>query len=200
MSIENIWPPQGPMSGGTVLSISGHHLNVGSNVSATLDNLSCVVNKTQSSSQRLVCVTSRAAPATSEISKAHAQRVVRALTVTIDNAVRVLTLPFVYTPDPKVLELKPLRTPWSGGRIITVHGSYLDAVQSPQISVLFHEQILNSSTCKVVSPALMECPSPPVDRNVVIALLRDRRSSEAQEEVPESSRRMDELNRSRNLR
>ncbi|KAF2368826.1 Plexin repeat [Trinorchestia longiramus] len=178
ITVDSIWPRQGPMSGGTVLSISGHYLNVGTNITAMLDDLPCRVNKTQSSSQRLVCVTSRAGPPNPEGPRAHSQRGIRTLLVTIDNAQRILPLPFTYTPDPRVLELKPLKSPWSGGRIITVHGSYLDAVQSPQITILLHGRILNSSTCRVVSASLMECPSPPVDRNIVLALLRDRRSSD----------------------
>lgn len=200
VTLTSIWPSRGPMSGGTIVSISGHFLNVGTNITATLDDLTCSVNKTQSSSQRLVCVTSRAGPSAALTSKAHAQRIIQTLRVTIDDAVRVLPQPFIFTPDPKVLELKPLTSPWSGGRIITVHGSYLDAVQSPQITVLFHERILNSSTCKVVSPALMECPSPPVKRDIVIDLLRDRRSSLGEEEQPKLTRRLDELSRSRNMR
>lgn len=179
IEIKEVWPKQGPMSGGTVLSVSGHSLNVGSNISATLDDLPCEVNKTQSSSQRLVCITSRAGvSASTDVSTSHSLKYISSLVVTIDNAQRVLPLPFTYTPDPRVLELKPLRSPWSGGRMITVHGSYLDAVQSPQITILLHETVLNSSTCRVVSASLMECPSPPVDRSIVLAFLRDRRSSD----------------------
>ncbi|KAA0201739.1 hypothetical protein HAZT_HAZT002018, partial [Hyalella azteca] len=167
ITVDSMWPRQGPMSGGTVLSISGNYLNVGTNITAVLDDLPCKVNKTQSSSQRLVCITSRAGPPNPEGSRAHAQRVIRTLVVNIDNAQRILPVPFTYTPDPRVLELKPLTSPWSGGRIITVHGSYLDAVQSPRITILLHDRILNSSMCHVVSASLMECPSPPVDRAVV---------------------------------
>uniref|UniRef100_A0A6A7FXH8 Plexin-B-like n=5 Tax=Hirondellea gigas TaxID=1518452 RepID=A0A6A7FXH8_9CRUS len=199
VTIDNIWPPQGPMSGGTVISIGGHYLNIGTNITAMLDGLPCKVNKTQSSSQRLVCTTSRNGAFSLDTTKPQTQRMIRTLTVTIDNAVRMMRRPFTYTPDPSVQELKPLRSPWSGGRIITVHGSYLDAVQTPQITVLFHERVLNSSTCKVVSPSLMECPSPPVDRNVIIALLRDRRSSEA-EVVSDSYSQLDVDIISRNLR
>ena len=172
MTIDGITPRQGPKSGGTLLAITGHFLNIGTKITAMLDDIPCRVNKTQSSSQRLVCITS-----SSNTQKEKQPHKISLLTVTIDNAVRMLRNPFTYTPDPRVLELKPLASPFSGGRIITVHGSYLDAVQSPKITVFYKETILNSSVCQVVSPSLMECPSPPVDEATVRKLMRSRRSA-----------------------
>ncbi|KAK8746915.1 hypothetical protein OTU49_016897 [Cherax quadricarinatus] len=178
VSVTGVWPSHGPVSGGTVLSISGRFLNVGSHVSAKLDDLPCVVNKTQSSSQRLVCVTSRAS-ASGDVGEEGEglPRKVRTLVVTVDGARRTLNSPFTYTPDPRVLELKPRRSPWSGGRMLTVHGTQLDAIQAPRITVLLQDRILNSSGCRVLGPDQMECPSPPVDRNALLALLRERREA-----------------------
>ncbi|XP_066956195.1 plexin-B-like isoform X2 [Macrobrachium rosenbergii] len=178
VSVTEVWPKKGPVSGGTVLSISGHYLNVGSHVSASLDGLPCVVNKTQSSSHRLVCITSRASSlvlTNGDKESSNLPLTVHQLKVTVDSASRVLETPFTYTPDPKVLELKPLRSPWSGGRLLTVHGTHLDAIQAPKITVLLHDRILNSSECRVLAPGQMECPSPPVDRYVLFAILRERR-------------------------
>ncbi|XP_053632956.2 plexin-B isoform X3 [Cherax quadricarinatus] len=194
VSVTGVWPTHGPVSGGTVLSISGRFLNVGSHVSAKLDDLPCVVNKTQSSSHRLVCVTSRAAEASGDGNKESEEvpRSVKTLVVTVDGARRTLASPFTYTPDPKVLELKPLKSPWGGGRLVTVHGTHLDAIQAPRITVNLFERVLNSSACRVLSPDQMECPSPPLDRDVVLAILeahdsvrrrrrsRNRRSHKAQ--------------------
>ncbi|ROT70941.1 Plexin-B [Penaeus vannamei] len=190
VSVTGVWPPRGPLSGGTVLSVSGRFLNVGSHVAATLDDLPCVVNKTQSSSHRLVCITSRAAGA--HEGGGEAARAVRTLVVTVDGARRTLAAPYTYTPDPQVFELKPLRSPWGGGRLVTVHGSNLDAIQAPRITVNLFEKVLNSSACRVLSPGQMECPSPPLDRDAVLAILeahdslrrrrrsRSRRSHKAQ--------------------
>ncbi|XP_076061241.1 plexin-B-like [Oratosquilla oratoria] len=165
ISVTSVSPSRGPMSGGTILSISGHFLNVGSHVAAALDDLPCVINKTQSSSHRLVCMTSRATGGTIE------GRAVRSLTVTVDGARRVLPLPFTYTPDPTILELKPLKSPWTGGRLLTVHGTNLDAIQAPRMMVMLHEVILNSTACRVLSSAQMECPSPPINRQSVKSLI-----------------------------
>ncbi|XP_071548582.1 plexin-B-like isoform X2 [Panulirus ornatus] len=178
VSVTGVWPTHGPASGGTVLSISGRFLNVGSHVSAKLDDLPCSVNKTQSSSHRLVCVTSRA-PVSGDDSKEGDSLpwTVRTLTVTVDGARRTLASPFTYTPDPRVLELKPRQSPWSGGRMLTVHGTQLDAVQAPRITVLLHDQIINSSACRVLGPDQMECPSPTVDRSALQAMLRERRDA-----------------------
>ena len=174
MSVSGVWPSKGPVSGGTVLSVTGRFLNVGSHVSAYLDALPCHVNKTQSSSHRLVCVTSR--DMAEAIAKDHPNgRTVDRLLVKVDGAARVLPTPFTYTPDPKVHELKPLKSPWSGGRMMTVHGTNLDAIQAPRMTVLLQERVLNSSSCRVLGPGQMECPSPPVDRQALMALLRERR-------------------------
>ena len=154
-----MWPTIGPISGGTILAISGRYLNVGSNIQAYLDQLPCHVNKTQSSSHRLLCVTSRGIPSDGNESL-RLPRKIRNLVVTVDGARRTLPMPFTYLPDPKVLEMKPMRSPWSGGRILTVHGSNLNAIQAPKVIVLFQDHILNSSLCRVVSDAQMDCPSP----------------------------------------
>ncbi|XP_042222498.1 plexin-B-like isoform X5 [Homarus americanus] len=193
VTVTGVWPTHGPVSGGTVLSISGRFLNVGSHVSAKLDDLPCVVNKTQSSSHRLVCVTSRASASEDGSKEGESvPRVVRTLTVTVDGAHRTLASPFTYTPDPRILELKPLRSPWGGGRLVTVHGTHLDAIQAPRITVNLFERVLNSSACRVLSIDQMECPSPPLDRDAVLAILeahdsvrrrrrsRNRRSHKAQ--------------------
>lgn len=42
---------------------------------------------------------------------------------------------FNYTVDPRVVQIKPLRSFASGGRMMTVHGTNLDAIQKPEIEV-----------------------------------------------------------------
>ena len=175
VTVNDVWPTKGPISGGTVLSISGRFLNVGSHVSATLDDVPCIINSTQSSSHRLVCITSglqqeEGIDDPKELIHSSSMKI-RSLTVTVDGAKRSLSFPFIYTPDPEILELKPLRTPWSGGRLITVHGTHLDSIQAPKIIVLLNDNILNSSVCKVLGPSQMECPSPALHKEQVFALI-----------------------------
>ena len=177
ISLSGVWPAMGPVSGGTTLAISGRFLNVGSEVSASLDDLPCIVNRTQSSSQRLVCVTSKAElPGAEELGVGY-PLLIRTLTVTLDGAVRTLRAPYTYTPDPSIVELKPLRSTWDGGRMITVHGAHLNSIQSPKVTILYNEKLLNSSICHVHSPALMECPSPTLDKDMVLALIEQEQES-----------------------
>lgn len=42
---------------------------------------------------------------------------------------------FHYLNDPTIIELKPLKSFVSGGRMITVHGTNLDSIQSPEMIV-----------------------------------------------------------------
>jgi plexin A len=116
----------GPTSGGTQLAITGHFLNIGSAVSAYLDESPCQVNMTQASSSRITCVTS----------KATGPQQVSRLTLTIDGANRTLEGNcFNYTLDPTVMDIKPLKSFASGGRMITVHGTNLDSIQKPEMLV-----------------------------------------------------------------
>lgn len=116
----------GPQSGGTLLAISGHNLNIGSSVTAFLDNFPCTVNTTHASSTRLTCVTSAAN---------RPQMVVNAMHLIIDGSNRTLEKPFTYRSDPTVAEIKPLISFLSGGRMITVHGTNFDIIQKPEMVI-----------------------------------------------------------------
>ncbi|XP_066586668.1 plexin-B [Prorops nasuta] len=156
IKLSGIYPTVGPQSGGTQLAITGMYLNIGSTISAYLDELPCHVNATQASSTRLTCVTS----------KSGRVRRVQRLTLSIDGANRTLSSnPFNYTHDPTIMEIKPLRSFASGGRMITVHGTNLDTIQKPEMEVYVdNEQHLpiNRTVCTVLNPTQMECPSPSV--------------------------------------
>ncbi|XP_046633766.1 plexin-B-like isoform X2 [Daphnia pulicaria] len=161
LELHSVFPTFGPQSGGTLLSITGFHLNMGSSVSAFLDELPCLVNSSHASGTRLLCTSSRTA----------GPRTVAQLTVTIDNAKRVLAKnPFSYTKDPTIMEVKPLRSFASGGRLLSVHGTNLDSIQKPQMAVYMDDGITvaNVTVCRVVSASHMECPSPPVDFEALI--------------------------------
>lgn len=116
----------GPQSGGTRLVITGQYLSIGSKISAYLDNLPCLVNATQAYSSQLLCTTTRAP----------SSMVINSLTVIIDGANRSLSpAAFTYMPDPTILEIKPLKSFVSGGRMITVHGTNLNTIQKPEMIV-----------------------------------------------------------------
>lgn len=70
---------------------------------------------------------------------------------------------FNYTTDPKVMQIKPLKSFSSGGRMITVHGTNLDSIQKPELEVFLNDELVNKSVCMVITPNQMECPSPAVN-------------------------------------
>lgn len=70
---------------------------------------------------------------------------------------------FNYTSDPTIMEIKPLRSFASGGRMITVHGSNLDSIQKPELEVLLNDELVNRTTCTVITSTQMECPSPAIN-------------------------------------
>lgn len=78
IQLDRISPTRGPQSGGTKLSIIGKWLNIGSNITAFLDNYECAVNGSQASSSQITCTTSAAY---------HPQEI-RILTLIIDGANR----------------------------------------------------------------------------------------------------------------
>ncbi|KAK6619958.1 hypothetical protein RUM44_006358 [Polyplax serrata] len=156
IKLEGVYPPVGPQSGGTRLAITGQYLNIGTSITATLDELPCYINSTQASSTRLTCITSRA----------NYPRAIKKLTLFIDGANRTFEgNPFNYTQDPTIMEIKPLKSFASGGRMITVHGTNLDTILKPEMVVYVADEPnpINKSMCSVINSAQIECPSPSVN-------------------------------------
>lgn len=200
IQLDGLLPTQGPQSGGTKLSIIGKWLNIGSSITAFLDNYECAINVSQASSSRLTCVTSAA----------HHPQQIRVLTLIIDGANRTFTcrnpplattigqdfdgMPmslakhsqhnhfrynetvtttniidlaacsiYNYTSDPKIMQIKPLKSFSSGGRMITVHGTHLDSIQKPELEVYLNDELVNRSVCTVITSNQMECPSPAIN-------------------------------------
>lgn len=178
IKLEGLTPAIGPQSGGTSVSILGRHLNIGSSIVAYLDDYICHINMTQTSTDRLTCVTSAA----------RQPEHIKTLTLVVDLANRTLQCKNVknpsrpngyntdgyhhlydicsiynYTIDPKIMQIKPLKSFASGGRMITVHGTNLHTIQKPQMEVYFGDERINKSDCFVINSNQMECPSPAVN-------------------------------------
>lgn len=167
--LHGIFPSIGPQSGGTQLAITGQYLNIGSQLTAYLNDLICTVNLTQASSSRLTCITSRASKSME----------IHTVTLSIDGANRTLEgNPFNYTQDPTIMEIKPLKSFVSGGRMITVHGTNLDSIQNPEMEVYAYNEPnpVNKSTCIVLNQNQMECPSPAVNQQFYLSSTRIARS------------------------
>ncbi|XP_053684363.1 plexin-B isoform X2 [Sabethes cyaneus] len=181
IQLSGLYPTMGPQSGGTTVSIIGRYLNIGSKIAAFLDDYICHINITQASSGRLTCITSAAR------SPEH----IRILTLSIDGANRTLKCSadsqpnsisrnnfhyhsyyetcsvYNYTVDPKILQIKPLKSFISGGRMMTVHGTNLDSIQKPEIEIYYEDERINKSVCTVLNANQMECPSPAVNMKFV---------------------------------
>lgn len=171
IKLTGINPSTGPQSGGTLVAITGKYLNIGSEITAYLDNHICTVNLTQASSGRLTCITSKASKPIN----------IAKLTLSIDGANRTLDgNPFNYTQDPTIMEIKPLNSFVSGGRMIFVHGTNLDSIQKPEMEVFLSNANLNipvnSSICTVLSSTQMQCPSPAVNKEFRTSSTRPKRS------------------------
>lgn len=192
--VEKITPTQGPQSGGTQVQIYGRHLNIGSSVIAYLDDYICHINTTLATNDRLVCITTAS----------RSPEFIRTLTLIVDLANRTLQCKngrghnsndiaatssnsmrhgacsiYNYTVDPKIMQIKPLKSFKSGGRMITVHGTNLHTIQKPQMEVLFNDESINKTDCTVINPNQMECPSPPVGekfRTYFIAIKKQQQS------------------------
>ena len=148
-SVLDFNPNKGIASGGSLVRIRGHNLHIGSKVEAFFDDVPCQVNQRHRSSNNIICTTGSVGQ----------ERVAQNLTIFIDNAKRTLSSPFFYTPDPIVHEVKPLSTFASGGRILTVHGEFMDSVTSAQLLV-YDKRSPVATDCRILSSRLLECKTP----------------------------------------
>ncbi|XP_044251246.1 plexin-B [Drosophila takahashii] len=182
--LTGLYPTIGPRSGGTQLSLIGKFLNIGSSMRAFLDEYECHINVTQASSSQVSCTTSEATQP-EPIRSLHlvidgANRTLECLISATSTASKnptrnnfssyqFRTPPrqpcsiFNYTQDPRIMQIKPLRSFVSGGRVLTVHGIYLDSIQKPELEVFFDNERVNKTSCIVINSNQMECPSPPVN-------------------------------------
>jgi plexin A len=164
-SVSDFSPSKGAASGGALIRIRGTNLNIGTKVKAFFDEVPCQVDRRHRSPTTILCTTGSVGE----------QRVAQNLTVVIDGALRTTSSPFFYTPDPIVHEIKPLTSFASGGRVLTVHGEYLDSVSSAKFLV-YDKQTPTVSECKIFSSRLMECRTPPL-REVSTRAENELRSS-----------------------
>lgn len=85
MRVETVYPRLGPRSGGTVLTLTGSNLHVGSNLTVLLDRLPCLVTSRR---DRVTCVTS----------PARQPENIERITIIVDGATLILNKSYSYTP------------------------------------------------------------------------------------------------------
>ena len=165
-SVLDFDPNKGIASGGSLIRIRGHNLHIGSKVEAFFDDVPCQVNERHRSPSTILCTTGAVGH----------ERVAQNLSVFIDDAKRTVSSPFFYTPDPIVHEIKPLTSFSSGGRILTIHGEFMDSVTTAQLLV-YDKRIPVTSNCHIVSTRLLECYTPPLKDVSLEAVKEVKRST-----------------------
>ncbi|XP_033942765.1 plexin-A1 isoform X2 [Pseudochaenichthys georgianus] len=144
-----IQPSQGPISGGTRVTIEGSSLNAGSYVSVGIGQQPCYFKKRNAN--EIVCIT----PAGSAVSSA-------LVTVDIDDAeLQNAEVKFNYTEDPTVLRIEPDWSIASGGTLLTVSGTNLATIREPKIRAKYG-QAESFHNCTVYNNSVMVCLAPSV--------------------------------------
>lgn len=157
--ILTINPSKGPVSGGTLLSIEGLHMNAGSSALAFLGSLPC--NITRRTLNLAECVTSaRDHPGEEQV------------TVHFDDGRRIFEYyKYLYVEDPRIITVysgsgtnrgDPRGIP-SGGILVNVEGQNMNFIQHPMIYVKVSDGEEFTSNCSAdVSGKFMKCDSPQV--------------------------------------
>ncbi|TWW56340.1 Plexin-A1 Semaphorin receptor NOV [Takifugu flavidus] len=144
-----IQPSQGPISGGTRITIEGSYLNAGSYISVRFAQQPCFFKKRNA--REIVCVTPAGiAPGSTSV------------LVDIDDAeLRNPEVRFNYTEDPTVLKIEPDWSIASGGTLLTVSGTNLATIREPKIRAKYG-QAESFHNCTVYNNSVMVCLAPSV--------------------------------------
>uniref|UniRef100_A0A8C2EA61 Plexin A1a n=1 Tax=Cyprinus carpio TaxID=7962 RepID=A0A8C2EA61_CYPCA len=144
-----VQPFQGPLSGGTRITIEGNHLNAGSSVEVNIGRHSCHFKKR--SSKEIVCVTPAGVNAGST-----------PVMVDIDSAeLRNPEVKFNYTEDPTILKIDPDWSIASGGTLLTISGTNLATIKEPKIRAKYGSAE-SFHNCTVFNNSVMVCLAPSV--------------------------------------
>lgn len=124
--VKEIRPKQGPVSGGTSVTISGKYLGIGSSMSVSFGNaLPCQLPKREAGrpESTIQCTTPKMSvrPGPYDVS------------VRIDKFLSINREWFTYNEDPTIDSVIPRDIIRSGGISITVTGQRLDVVQEPRL-------------------------------------------------------------------
>ncbi|XP_038069418.1 plexin-A4-like [Patiria miniata] len=142
-AITHFQPRLGPEAGGTAVSVNGTALNTGRNIEAFIGDYPCHITG-QPVESMLECTT----PA----DQVGYQGVVK---VSFDGAMRTSSDMYTYTENPTIAGVSPLKSIVSGGRMLTVTGTFLHTSRNRQIVVTNANE-----ECQGESATEMRCPSP----------------------------------------
>ncbi|XP_030049940.1 plexin-B3 isoform X2 [Microcaecilia unicolor] len=153
--LNGISPMLGPMAGGTYLTISGSKLLTGSDITAFVGELPCILEG-RVQDEQIVCLTSP--------SNDMGQLSVR---VFYGQTMKVLEgILYEYVDNPNIFSAQPTTSFYGGGRTITVNGANLDVVQEPLIKVLLGLQTGESDRRRRRKRDMVPSPAPQVQCDV----------------------------------
>ncbi|KAM3838120.1 plexin-A4-like, partial [Diretmus argenteus] len=140
-------PSRGPVSGGTIVNITGSNLDAGSNVSITFKDQPCTFLRR--GGQWITCRSHASLNGFGNV----------AVSVSVDKAHLLKDLRFEYVDDPTITKIEPEWSIFSGHTPVTVTGTNLDIIQTPLIRAKYngHETL---NLCQVLSPTTMLCQAP----------------------------------------
>ncbi|XP_038066957.1 plexin-B1-like [Patiria miniata] len=145
-AITHFQPHLGPEAGGTAVSVNGTALNTGRDIEAFIGDYPCNITG-QPVKFMLECTTT-----TGQLGY---QGVVK---VSFDVAMRTSSDMYTYTEKPTITEVSPLKSIVSGGRTLTVTGTFLNTSGNRKIVVSNANEVRNE--CQSESATEMRCPSP----------------------------------------
>ncbi|XP_077988586.1 plexin-B-like [Glandiceps talaboti] len=164
--IYDFTPKIGPKAGGTIITITGDHINAGRYIQADLDGLPCQIERITDvvNDTHVVCTTT-SSPNTTHLAT---------LSMSFDGSWRLASLDktFEYTENPSVQNIVPQQSMESGGCVVNVTGAYFTSIQEPKMLITTPEEYV-SEPCTVLSSHLMQCITPPVQYPSTVRTTRD---------------------------
>ncbi|XP_025031247.1 plexin-A4-like, partial [Python bivittatus] len=132
LSLSDLSPKQGPVSGGTQVTITGKNLNAGSNVSVMFGEYPCLFHRR--TAEYIICNTTAFGNVLEKNMVDVSVKVDKAtLHKELEKAKMHKELKFKYVEDPTILRIEPEWSIVSGNTPVTVWGTNLDLIQNPQI-------------------------------------------------------------------
>nr|XP_054752179.1 plexin-B1-like [Lytechinus pictus] len=149
-ALTGFYPIEGPVAGGTEVTISGENLDTGRDITARFGDADCKVINVKGTSA--ICMTS-------EISENN--QVSETLTMAFDGVEREFNgYQFTYMPNPIIDDIDTTATIMAGGLDIILTGDRFDLIQEPLIVVTsLATNASNSELCNGTATILI-CPTP----------------------------------------
>ncbi|XP_038061899.1 plexin-B-like [Patiria miniata] len=146
-AITSFQPRLGPEAGGTAVSVNGTALNTGRDIEAFIGDKPCNITGKPVESM-LECTTTAGQVGYKGVVK-----------VSFDGATRTSSDMYTYTENPTITKVSPLKSIISGGRTLTVIGTFLNTCQNRQILVGDRSKTYTEE-CEGESATEMRCKSP----------------------------------------